>query len=91
MAALMTAMTGCSGGQTASTQAESGRETQPAGTEAEGGRSGEEAAGTRNRVTDERGWYLWDENGNLTLEGRGAGGKNSSSFHPENIGVKGRP
>lgn len=35
MAALMTAMTGCSGGQTASTQAESAAETQPAGTEAE--------------------------------------------------------
>ena len=32
MAALMTAMTGCSGGQTASTQAESAAETQPAGT-----------------------------------------------------------
>lgn len=30
MAALMTAMTGCSGGQTASTQAESAAETQPA-------------------------------------------------------------
>ena len=34
MAALMTAMTGCSGGQTASTHAESAAETQPAGTEA---------------------------------------------------------
>ena len=75
MAALMTAMTGCSGGQTASTQAESAAETQPAGTEAESAGAGEEAAETGNRVTDGEGWYLWDENGNLTLEGRGAEGK----------------
>ena len=49
MAALMTAMTGCSGGQTASTQAESAAETQPAGTEAESAGAGEEAAETGNR------------------------------------------
>lgn len=30
-----------------------------------------------NRVTDGEGWYLWDENGNLTLEGRGAEGKSA--------------
>lgn len=36
--------------------------------------TGEGTSGV-NRVTDGNGWYLWDEAGNLTLEGRDATGK----------------
>lgn len=78
MAAIMAAMTGCSGGQTASTQAESAAETEAAGSAAEteaASEGAEEGTTAGNRVTDGEGWYLWDESGNLTLEGRGAEGK----------------
>lgn len=71
-AALMAFMTGCSGtpaaDPTTGTTVATG-ETQPADQTEE---TGEAAAG--NRVTDGEGWYLWDEAGNLTLEGRGADG-----------------
>lgn len=78
MAGLMAAMTGCSGTQTAApTQAETAAETGAAET-GETETEAAESAGTAeagNRVTDGEGWYLWDESGNLTLEGRGAEGK----------------
>lgn len=35
-----------------------------------------ETSTTENRVTDGNGWYLWDETGALTLEGREATGEN---------------
>ena len=93
MAALMAVMTGCSGGQTASTQAESAAETKPAESAAETtGTEEGEAASAGNRVTDGEGWYLWDENGNLTLEGRGAEGKtavvSSGKYEASKAGIE---
>lgn len=81
MACLMAAsVVGCANTQTAPTQGESQQaesKEQPEGTEpAEGAGEGTaEETPAGNRVTDGEGWYLWDENGNLTLEGRGAEGK----------------
>lgn len=77
MAGLMAAMTGCSGSQQQAAPAETAAETETAApeTEAAAEENAEEASESGNRVTDGEGWYLWDENGNLTLEGRGAEGK----------------
>lgn len=71
MAGVMTAMTGCSGTQTAETTPAAVEES----TEAAESVQAAEAAEGGNRVTDGNGWYLWDESGSLTLEGRGANGE----------------
>lgn len=78
MAGVMAVMTGCSGGQTAATTAAPTTAAAEAATEAETTAPAETEAAAEeggNRVTDGEGWYLWDESGNLTLEGRGAEGK----------------
>lgn len=72
-----TGVAGCSTQtQTAETPAETTAETTAPAAE-ESAAEGETSTATEagNRVTDGNGWYLWDENGNLTLEGRGADGK----------------
>lgn len=53
------------------TAAEDAAPAETAGESSEGEESG---AAVGNIVTDGEGWYLWDESGNLTLEGRGADG-----------------
>lgn len=76
LACMMAAsMAGCaSQTKTPETSAET---TAPAGESQAEGETEAAAAETtgQNRVTDGNGWYLWDEQGNLTLEGRGADGK----------------
>lgn len=49
--------------------------TAAAGTEETTAADGAAEAAGGNRVTDGNGWYLWDDAGNLTLEGRDATGK----------------
>ena len=87
-AVLLAAMTGCSGSQPAATTAaetqaaeETAAEETAAEESAEAGAeegAGEEQAAegaSDNVVTDGNGWYLWDENNQLTIEGRGADGE----------------
>lgn len=64
-------MVGCAT-QTPVTSTETKAEDSPATEET---KVPEEQAAAGNRVTDGNGWYLWDEAGNLTIEGRDATGK----------------
>ena len=79
MACVMTAsLAACTGNQTAATTgatapADSQAETAAEESKAEETKGSEQAADSR--VTDGNGWYLWDEEGVLTIEGRDATGK----------------
>lgn len=58
------------------TAAETAAETEAAAAaEPETEMAGEMAVAERTGVTDGNGWYLWDESGQLTIEGREADGK----------------
>lgn len=68
---------GCSGSSTTTATTQAPKDT-TAETTVEASETETEAAAEAaktGRVTDGNGWYLWDESGNLTLEGRGATGE----------------
>ena len=82
-AVLLAAMTGCSGAQPAATTAAETQAAEETAAEESAEAGAEEGAGEEqaaegasdNVVTDGNGWYLWDENNQLTIEGRGADGE----------------
>ena len=81
LAALMavSSAAGCSAPQKTSEEAAAPvtSEESTGTTESESMAQEETQDGSTGRVTDGNGWYLWDDSGNVNMEGRGAVGENA--------------
>ena len=81
LAALMavSSAVGCSAPQKTSEEAAAPvtSEESTGTTESESMAQEETQDGSTGRVTDGNGWYLWDDSGNVNMEGRGAVGENA--------------
>lgn len=81
LAALMavSSAAGCSAPQKTSEEAAAPvtSEESTGTTESESMAQEETQDGSTGRVTDGNGWYLWDDSGNINMEGRGAVGENA--------------